>query len=153
MVESSIRAKRLQDLGVERLGGSEVVAERLLDHDSVPLTLFLVDEARGSETGYRDAEYERACRRGEHRFKIPDGSRWGDVKAASTSIGEVLTKAMRAVGRLTSAMALLRQRIRLLIVMSMTEYAIFCANGIKRQVAARNSSLASMCTGNAVCCN
>jgi len=35
--------------------------------------------------------------RGEHRFKIPDGSRWGDVKAASANIGEVLTKAMRAV--------------------------------------------------------
>ncbi len=36
-------------------------------------------------------------KRGEHRFKIPDGSRWGDVKAASMNIGEVLTKAMRAV--------------------------------------------------------
>jgi hypothetical protein len=36
-------------------------------------------------------------KRGEHRFKIPDGSRWGDVKTASTNIGEVLTKAMRAV--------------------------------------------------------
>jgi type I restriction enzyme M protein len=36
-------------------------------------------------------------KRGEHRFKIPDGSRWGDVKAASTNIGEVLTKAMRSV--------------------------------------------------------
>jgi type I restriction enzyme M protein len=36
-------------------------------------------------------------KRGEHRFKIPDGSRWGDVKAASTSIGEMLTKAMRTV--------------------------------------------------------
>jgi type I restriction enzyme M protein len=36
-------------------------------------------------------------RRGEHRFKILDGSRWGDVKAESTNIGEVLTKAMRAV--------------------------------------------------------
>jgi type I restriction enzyme M protein len=35
--------------------------------------------------------------KGMHRFKIPDGSRWGDVKAASTNIGEVLTKAMRAV--------------------------------------------------------
>jgi fumarate hydratase class II len=31
--------------------------------------------------------------------------------------------------------------------------AIFCANDIKRQVAARNSSPASMSTGNAVCCN
>jgi type I restriction enzyme M protein len=36
-------------------------------------------------------------KRGEHRFKIPDGSQWGDVKVASTNIGEVLTKAMRAV--------------------------------------------------------
>jgi type I restriction enzyme M protein len=36
-------------------------------------------------------------KRGEHRFKVPEGSRWGDVKAASTNIGEVLTKAMRAV--------------------------------------------------------
>jgi type I restriction enzyme M protein len=35
--------------------------------------------------------------KGMHRFKIPDGSRWGDVKAASTNIGQVLTKAMRAV--------------------------------------------------------
>jgi type I restriction enzyme M protein len=36
-------------------------------------------------------------KRGEHRFKIPDGSRWADVEAASTNLGEVLTKAMRAV--------------------------------------------------------
>jgi type I restriction enzyme M protein len=45
------------------------------------------------------SEKEKAVfrKRGEHRFKIPDGSRWGDVKAASRNIGEVLTKAMRAV--------------------------------------------------------
>lgn len=45
------------------------------------------------------SEKEKAVfrKRGEHRFKIPDGSRWGDVKAASINIGEVLTKAMRAV--------------------------------------------------------
>lgn len=36
-------------------------------------------------------------KRGEHRFEIPDGSRWGDVTAASTNLGEVLTNAMRAV--------------------------------------------------------
>ena len=36
-------------------------------------------------------------KRGEHRFYIPDGSRWSDVKAASTNLGEVLTNAMRAV--------------------------------------------------------
>lgn len=44
-------------------------------------------------------EQQRAVfrKRGEHRFQIPDGSRWGDVKAASTNLGEVLTKAMRVV--------------------------------------------------------
>ena len=35
--------------------------------------------------------------RGEHRYAIPDASRWGDVKAVSVNIGEVLTRAMRAV--------------------------------------------------------
>lgn len=35
--------------------------------------------------------------RGEHRFAIPDGARWSNVTRASTNIGEVLTKAMRAV--------------------------------------------------------
>ena len=36
-------------------------------------------------------------KRGEHRYGIPDGSRWGDVKAVSVNIGEILTRAMRAV--------------------------------------------------------
>lgn len=35
--------------------------------------------------------------RGEHRFKIPEGNRWGDVLAVSTGIGKKLTDAMRAV--------------------------------------------------------
>lgn len=35
--------------------------------------------------------------RGEHRFKIPDGSRWSDVLAVSRNIGEKLTDAMRTV--------------------------------------------------------
>ena len=51
------------------------------------------------QQGRTFSDKERAVfrKRGEHRFQIPDGSRWGDVKAASTNIGEVLTKAMRAV--------------------------------------------------------
>lgn len=36
-------------------------------------------------------------KRGSHRFNIPDGARWGDVMAAATNLGQVLTKAMRAV--------------------------------------------------------
>jgi type I restriction enzyme M protein len=51
------------------------------------------------QQGRKFTEQQKAVfrKRGEHRFKIPDGSRWGDVKAASTNIGEVLTKAMRTV--------------------------------------------------------
>ncbi len=51
------------------------------------------------QQGRSFTEKEKAVfrKRGEHRFKIPDGSRWGDVKAAPTNIGEVLTNAMRAV--------------------------------------------------------
>jgi type I restriction enzyme M protein len=51
------------------------------------------------QQGRNFTEHQKAIfrKRGEHRFNIPDGSRWGDVKAASINIGEVLTKAMRAV--------------------------------------------------------
>ena len=49
-------AQRLQEVGVQRPGGSKVVAERLLDHDPAPLTSFLVGEARGAETGDGDTE-------------------------------------------------------------------------------------------------
>ena len=35
--------------------------------------------------------------RGEHRFLLPDGARWGDILAASENIGEKLTEAMRAI--------------------------------------------------------
>jgi type I restriction enzyme M protein len=35
--------------------------------------------------------------RGEHRFNIPEGNRWGDVLAVSENIGDKLTTAMRAV--------------------------------------------------------
>lgn len=51
------------------------------------------------QQGRAFSEKEKAVfrKRGEHRFTIPESSRWGDVKMASTNIGEVLTKAMRAV--------------------------------------------------------
>lgn len=51
------------------------------------------------QQGRAFSEKEKAVfrKRGEHRFRIPDGARWGDVKAVSTNLGEVLTKAMRAV--------------------------------------------------------
>jgi len=52
-----------------------------------------------TQQGKRFTDAQRAVfrARGEHRFSIPDGSRWGDVKAAATNIGAVLTRSMRAV--------------------------------------------------------
>lgn len=51
------------------------------------------------QQGKKFTEKQKAVfrKRGEHRFKIPDGSRWGDVLAVSENIGEKLTDAMRAV--------------------------------------------------------
>lgn len=51
------------------------------------------------QQGRRFTEEQKAIfrKRGEHRYDIPDGSRWGDVKAVSVNIGETLTDAMRAV--------------------------------------------------------
>ena len=51
------------------------------------------------QQGREFTETEKALirKRGEHRYAIPDGSRWGDVKAVSVNIGEALTRAMRGV--------------------------------------------------------
>lgn len=51
------------------------------------------------QQGRKFAEREKAIfrARGEHRFSIPEGSRWGDVLAVSVDIGKKLTAAMRAV--------------------------------------------------------
>ncbi len=46
---------------------------------------------------FTDKEKALFRKRGEHRLNIPEGARWDDVTAASTNLGEVLTKAMRAV--------------------------------------------------------
>jgi type I restriction enzyme M protein len=57
----------------------------------------IAEQERQQGRSFSDKQKAVFRKRGEHRFQIPDGSRWGDVKAASTNIGEVLTKAMRAV--------------------------------------------------------
>ena len=51
------------------------------------------------QQGRAFSEEEKAVflKRGAHRHTIPDGSRRGDVLAASTNLGETLTHAMRAV--------------------------------------------------------
>ena len=54
-----------------------------------------VERQQGRE--FTEAQKAIFRKRDEHRYAIPDGARWGDVKAVSTNIGKVLTDAMRAV--------------------------------------------------------
>jgi type I restriction enzyme M protein len=51
------------------------------------------------QQGHAFTEAQKAIfrARGEHRFSIPEGARWGDVLAVSENIGQKLTEAMRAV--------------------------------------------------------
>lgn len=57
----------------------------------------IAEQERQQGRQFTEAQKAIFRARGEHRFSIPDGSRWGDVLAASTNLGEKLTQAMRAV--------------------------------------------------------
>lgn len=57
----------------------------------------IAEQERQQGRPFTEAQKAIFRKRGEHRYAIPDGSRWGDVKAVSVNIGEVLTRAMRAV--------------------------------------------------------
>jgi type I restriction enzyme M protein len=71
--------------------------KRLCDQWECEADDAIAELERQQGRSFTDREKAVFRKRGEHRFRIPDGSRWGDVKAASTNLGEVLTKAMRAV--------------------------------------------------------
>src|SRR4051812_41609584 len=57
----------------------------------------IVEQERQQGRTFTEAQKAVFRARGEHRFSIPDGSRWSDVLCASTNLGEKLTAAMRAV--------------------------------------------------------
>ena len=57
----------------------------------------IAEQERQQGRPFTEAQKAIFRKRGEHRYAIPDGSRWGDVKAVSVNIGEALTRAMRAV--------------------------------------------------------
>jgi type I restriction enzyme M protein len=71
--------------------------KRLCDQWEYEADDAIAELERQQGRGFSEQQKAIFRRRGEHRFNIPDGSRWGDVKAESTNIGEVLTNAMRAV--------------------------------------------------------
>lgn len=57
----------------------------------------IAEQERQQGRPFTDAQKLIFRMRGEHRFNLYDGSRWGDVLAASTRLGDKLTQAMRAV--------------------------------------------------------
>ena len=71
--------------------------KRLCDQWECEADEAIAELERQQGRAFSDKEKAVFRKRGEHRFQIPDGSRWGDVKAASTNLGEVLSKAMGAV--------------------------------------------------------
>jgi len=71
--------------------------KRLCDQWECEADDAIAEQERQQGRAFSDKEKSVFRKRDEHRFRIPDGSRWGDVKAASTNLGEVLTKAMHTV--------------------------------------------------------
>ncbi|TCT21204.1 type I restriction-modification system subunit M [Thiobaca trueperi] len=57
----------------------------------------IAEQERQQGRLFTDAEKAVFRARGAHRFNIPKGCRWGDVREASVNLGEVLTSAMWAV--------------------------------------------------------
>ena len=71
--------------------------KRLCDQWEREVDDTIADLERQQGRAFSESEKAAIRRHGVHRYNIPDGSRWGDVKAVATKIGEVLTKAMGTV--------------------------------------------------------
>ena len=71
--------------------------KRLCDQWAREADEAIAEVEKQQRTELNDKQRAVFRKRGEHRFNIPDGAQWGDVLTASTNLGEVLTKAMRAV--------------------------------------------------------
>ena len=71
--------------------------KRLCDQWECEADEAIAELERQQDRNFTAAEKAIFRKRGEHRYTIPDGSRWGDVVAVSTDIGATLTSAMRAV--------------------------------------------------------
>ena len=71
--------------------------KRLCDQWECESDEAIAELERQQDRSFTAAEKAIFRKRGEHRYTIPDGSRWRDVVAVSTDIGATLTSAMRAV--------------------------------------------------------
>ena len=71
--------------------------KRLCDQWECEAEEAIAELERQQGRAFSDAEQAVFRSRGDHRYAVPEGARWGDVKAVSANIGETLTRAMRAV--------------------------------------------------------
>ena len=71
--------------------------KRLCDQWECEAEEAIAELERQQGRAFSNAEQAIFRSRGDHRYAIPDDARWGDIKAVSVSIGETLTRAMRAV--------------------------------------------------------
>ena len=71
--------------------------KRLCDQWECEAEEAIAELERQQGRAFSDAEQAVFRSRGDHRYAVPQGARWGDVKAVSVNIGETLTRAMRAV--------------------------------------------------------
>jgi type I restriction enzyme M protein len=71
--------------------------KRLCDQWEYEADEAIAEKEKEQGRKFTDAQKAIFRARGDHRFTIPEGSKWSDVLAASTNLGEKLTSAMRAV--------------------------------------------------------
>ena len=71
--------------------------KRLCDQWECEADEAIAELERQQGRAFRDSEQAVFRSRGDHRYAIPDGARWVDVKTVSVNIGATLTWAMRAV--------------------------------------------------------
>ena len=60
--------------------------KRLCDQWECEADDAIAEQERQQGRAFSETEKAVFRKRGEHRFRIPDGSRWGDVKAVSTNL-------------------------------------------------------------------
>ena len=73
--------------------------KRLCDQWECEADDAIAEQERQQGRAFTEEQKAIFRKRGEHRYQIPDGSRWGDIKAVAPNIGEALTTAMKAVDK------------------------------------------------------
>src|SRR3974377_1689491 len=57
------------------------------------------DEERAAALDESGGDEDYAALPEQHRFQIPDGAHWADIRTTTTNVGTVIAKAMRDIER------------------------------------------------------